>query len=269
MHRRTAIRLLLSAGISTLWGGPPAAKASMIITGSFETNGDVGFINSPVGFSIAFGNQGSIAQMDGFVNVPTVDFGNGVGISRQLTDGAPANLGYTFEASQPTANQLRLTYRFVNNTGSVLPAFQFLFFVDGDIGGDFANEWATMAGVSGSPVSSYQAGDPQLSSIFSNLQNGTLSNTNDRPAGSPGDTAMALGFLFGDLSIGQTAEFQILLSDDGSSTGPYSMTQHDPEFTDTLTLSAGVPEPGTQALLALGLSALVIGGWRRRPTHKG
>src|SRR5260370_27783348 len=114
-------------GILALFWGAGAARANMIVTGPLQPNGDVGFVSSQSN-SIVFGIgcpsgsncQGSIYQMDGFVNVPDYDFGDGPGMSHQLTNGAPAGIGYTFNASQPTADQLLLTYTFINNTAQAL-----------------------------------------------------------------------------------------------------------------------------------------------------
>ena len=115
--------------------GSPPARADIVVQGSFGPNGDVGFVNSPPSLSITFGGdgQGQIAQMDGFINVAGQDLnnsGSGFGTSAQLTYGPPPGLAYTFSASQPTADQLLLTYQFVNNTGSSLSGFQFIPYVN-------------------------------------------------------------------------------------------------------------------------------------------
>lgn len=108
----------------------PLANAQITVNGSFGPNGDVGFPNSPPGLSITFGTaaqSGAVYQMDGFVHATGVDFGNGAGVSRQLMDGPPPGLDYLFQASQPTPNQLKLSYLFTNNTGMALPDFEFLY----------------------------------------------------------------------------------------------------------------------------------------------
>jgi hypothetical protein len=145
-----------------------------------------------------------------------------------------------------------------------------MYFVDPDIGSNndlsYLNEWATAAGTSGFGLTTYQVGDPQNSSMFVNLDNGTLYSTSDPNGnGEPsmsqsGNVSMALGFSFGDFGIGNTATFQVLLSDDGSTIGSYSLTDHNPVYTtDTLTLSGiVVPEPSSQALLGAGLIALAL-----------
>src|ERR1700694_421909 len=167
---QTAFRILALIWITLIWTVSGVAQVG--VAGTLQPNGDVGFVTSPSN-SIVFGVgcsslgpdcQGSIFQMDGFVNVPNYDFGNGSGASWQLTNGAPTGIGYTFTSFQPIADQLLLTYSFVNNTSQNLPGFQFLYYADPDIGSNFADEWATVTGLPGFGLTSYQVGDPSLSS---------------------------------------------------------------------------------------------------------
>jgi len=248
---------------------PLGARADVVVSGSFGPNGDVGFVHSPPGLSITFGNDnmGSIFQMDGFVNASNINWSGGVtgsdpnGTSGQLTDGPPAGIGYNFMATQPTVHELLLNYTF-HNTGPDAQGFQFMYYVDPDTG--LGNEWATSAGTAGFGLTTYQVGDPQSSSIFFNLDNGTLNNVNDYPSMSQtGNVAMALGFSFGDFAPGNTAAFQVLLSDDGSKIGSFSLTDH---TVDLLTLSGQivVPEPSSFVLFGAGLAALVIAYRKRR-----
>jgi hypothetical protein len=260
------VLVVVSVSVSLL--SPITARGDIVVNGSFGPNGDVGFVTSPPNLSITFGVQsmGSIYQMDGFVNAPGQDLGSGPGVSADLANGSPTGIGYTFGESQPTAHQLLLNYNFTNNTGVALPGFQFLYFVDPDIGPNFADETATLKGTLGTPSpSSFQIGDPSLSSIFTNLLAGTLNNVNGLPPGTPGDVSIALGFSTGTLAVGATASFDVLLSDDGSSLGNFSITQNDPVFTsDFLTVSGiAVPEPSTWALLTVGGTITLISRARR------
>ena len=160
-----------------------------------------------------------------------------------------------------------LTYTFINNTAQALTNFQFLYYADPDIGPDFTDEWATVTGSPGFGLTSYQVGDPTFSSMFTNLDNGTLSNMNEQPATNPGDVSTALGFRLASLNIGGAATFRVLMSDDLSSIGSFILTQHDSVYTDnTLTWSGElvVPEPSSLALFGMGLLALALIIYRKR-----
>ena len=54
-------------------------------------------------------------------------------------------LSYSFSSSQPTADQLLLTYQFANISGAALPGFQFLQYTDPDVGSGLG-ESATVNG---------------------------------------------------------------------------------------------------------------------------
>lgn len=172
----------------------------------------------------------------------------------------PAGISYAFSAGQPTADQLVLSYQFRNTSGGVLPGFQFLSFVDGDIGPNFTDESTAVTGVlgtggAGSGATSFQVGDPSSSTLFTNLVNGTLNNTNDFLPPSAGDVATGLGFTFGDLAPGDAVRFDILLSDNASTLGSLAVNQSDPVFvTDAPTVSGSItslPEPSMVGVIAL------------------
>ena len=232
--------------VVAIWlGWMSAASGAIVVSGSFGPNGDVGFVNSPPDLAISFGTsgQGAIYQLDGFVNVAGENLnnsGSGFGTSADLSYGVPAGISYAFSAGQPTADQLVLSYQFRNTSGGVLPGFQFLSFVDGDIGPNFTDESTAVTGVlgtggAGSGATSFQVGDPSSSTLFTNLVNGTLNNTNDFLPPSAGDVATGLGFTFGDLAPGDAVRFDILLSDNASTLGSLAVNQSDPVFvTDAL-----------------------------------
>jgi hypothetical protein len=254
---------------------PLSARADVVVNGSFGPNGDIGFVTSPPNLSVTFGGdgQGSIYQMDGFVNVPGKDFGSGPGQSADLAngpptnaDGSPSGLGFSFSATQPTAQQLLLSYSFVNNTGAALNGFQFLYFLDAQVGANFTNQSATVNGSPGLPnPTSYQVGDPSLSTIFTNLMNGTLSNTNDFPPPTVGDVSMALGFSVASLANNQSVTFDVLLSDDSTHLGNFFINQTSPDIpSDILTVSGSVvPEPASILSLTIG-TLLSLGYLARR-----
>jgi len=257
------------------WTGSPPARAGIVVDGSFGPNGDVGFVNSPPTLSITFGgdSQGQIAQMDGFINVAgqNLNNGSGFGTSAQLTFGPPSGLSFSFSASQPTSDQLLLTYQFVNNTGASLPGFQFLPYVNPFFGSTNPDDFATVSGATATNPSagpsSFQVGDSSNSTIFTNVSFGTLDNSNGTtdPPTAGTNVAMALGFSAGTLGVGQTITFQVLLSDDGTSIGSLALTDQNPGYPgDTLTVSGvqvgAVPEPSGIILLGLGSLGVLTAG---------
>jgi hypothetical protein len=259
MSYQSAFRILALIGTTLV------ARANVVVTGSFGPNGDVCMNSTSPCPSITFGpdNMGSIFQMDGFVNASNINWGGSgsdtSGTSRELVDGPPPGVSLTFTDTQPTANQLLLIYTF-HNTGPDAQGFQFMYYVDPDT--LTGNDWATAAGTSGFGLTTYQVGDPSLSPIFTNLDNGTLFPTSNAAGNAypsmtqTGNVAMALGFSFGDLSPGSTAAFQVLMSDDGSRIGSYSLTDH---TVDVLTISGQiVPEPSSLALLGVSLVGLAL-----------
>ena len=272
-RNRLPIRIIGSGLVLAVmgWASLPAAQAGIVVQGSFGPNGDLGFINSPSSLAITFGGdgQGQIAQMDGFINVAGQNLnnsGSGFGTSAQLTYGPPTGLTYTFSASQPTADKLLLTYQFVNNTGSTLSGFQFMPYVNPFFGSTTPNDFATVTGsTAANPLvgpSTYQVGDANSSTIFTNVLFGTLDNTNGttNPPTAGTNVAMALGFTESTLGIGQTVTFQVLLSDNGTSIGSLALTDQNPGYPgDTLTLSGqAVPEPSGILLLTMGSLGTLI-----------
>ncbi|MFO0953615.1 MAG: PEP-CTERM sorting domain-containing protein [Isosphaeraceae bacterium] len=266
-------RLAASAALAAVLAAWPAApaRADITVVGGFTSTGDIGFTpaTSPPSLSVTFGTGlGSIYQMDTFVNAPADDFGVGTGVSQQLSNGPIAQLATTFNATQLDANNLQLDYTYRNVSGSLITGLKLFYYIDPDIavpGATAPADFATVAGAPGSPpfAASYQVGDPQLSTIFTNLLAGTLSNTNDVPSTSPGDVSMALGFNIGNLAAGATATLRVLLSDNGRSLpGGLVLTERNnaPAASgDVLTVSGlasvAVPEPSPLALA--GLAALV------------
>jgi hypothetical protein len=270
--RQTAIAALALLGL--LVG---ESRADITLTGSFGPYGDIAIAPTSPNLTVNFGTQqqGLISGLNAYLNVTGVDYsgGSGLGNSADLSNGPPGGIGYTFSETQPTVHQLLLSYTFTNNTGSLLPSFQFLQYTDADIGPNFADESATINGISntgGTNPHTYQVGNPDLSSIFTNLGAGTLNNVNDFPSfAQAGDVSIAIGFYHQGLGVGESATFQVLLSDDGSTLGNFSITQNDPVYpSDSLTISAfTIPEPSSWLLMAAGLATGVgaFGRFRLAP----
>ena len=176
---------------------------------------------------------------------------------RQLTNGPPTGLAYNFSFTQPTPDQLLLTYQFINNGPMALTGFQFMAYVNPFFGTTNPEDYATVAGsLATSPglgPQNYQVGDSSSSNIFTNLLFGTLDDTNGAPTPVPGtNVAMAIGFNLGTLAVGQGTFARILLSDDGTSIGSLAITDQNPLYPgDSLTMS-GVPEPSGIVLLGIG-----------------
>jgi hypothetical protein len=271
-----------------LWAGAPAAMAGgIVINGSFGPNGDIGFVNSPPDLSISFGadDQGQIGpisgngQMDAFINAAGENWNqygsdSGFGTATQMTYGPPPGIAYAFAATQTGPDTLYMFYTFTNNTGSALSNFQFMPYVNPFFGTTVPDDYATVKGsTSSNPqlgAQTYQAGDANTSSIFTNVNFGALNNTNSASSPIEGvNVAMALGLTIGTFNAGQTVTFEVLLSDNDTSIGNLSIIDQNPNYPgDTLTLSALqiVPEPSSIVLLGIGsLGALAWGvGHRRR-----
>ena len=81
-----------------------------------------------------------------------------------------------------------------------------------------------------------------------------LSNNNDLSTPTPtSDVSFALGFNVGTLANGATTTIEVLLSDDGSSLGQFSITEVAPGSNDGLTISGAiVPEPTSLVMVSIG-----------------
>lgn len=169
---------------------------------------------------------------------------------------------------------------FVNTTGSTLSNVNFFGFLDADIDRDvntFFNEYGVYVSLSlpaGAPggaigATSWQIDEPGFvfGTILNDLAAGSLRNDNFVPSSAPDDVSLALGFPIGDLTPGQTATLTLRLSP----TTIGGLQQIDPDSESGFHLNGyaaigalqeplpgGVPEPGTWALCAAGVSVLLL-----------
>jgi hypothetical protein len=141
--------------------------------------------------------------------------------------------------------------------------------VNGPNGNTFFNEIGKVNG-SAATGQSYQLDDPwNNGSIFTNVNAGTLDNTNHSTE--PNDVSMAIGWNF-NLLAGETANLTFNLTD-GAVPGGFFLEQYDPDskasinFSSSLDIRGGgtnpVPEPSTIFLLCAGLAGLSLYARRR------
>jgi hypothetical protein len=205
------------------------------------------------------GSGGFAEEIDAFV-LPA----GAAAATRLSAGGAPSDLAPAFGASlSADATDLLLAYEFTNTGASPLAGLTFLSYFDGEIDetlNTFYNEFATTSGAL-AIGENYEVDEPGyvFGDIFANAQAGTLDGTNALPAGSPDDVAMSLSFAIGLLSPGQTARFEILLSEDGDTLGGFAIHQTDVDVRSTTVITYSgaafvVPEPATALLLGAGLA---------------
>jgi hypothetical protein len=248
---RGGCRLLISLAIAAF-----AVPASAIVVQPLTPTGTYLRAGAP---SFQIGSGGFVEEIDAFV-LPA-----GAAATTQLSDGAaPADLALAFSATlSADTTDLLLAYEFTNTGASPLAGLTFLSYFDGEIDetlNTFYNEFATTSGALGSGEN-YEVDEPGyvFGDVFAHAQAGALDGTNALPAGSPDDVAMSLSFAIGLLSPGQTARFEILLSEDGDTLGGFAIHQHDVDVRSTTVITYSgaafvVPEPATALLLGAGMA---------------
>ncbi len=244
-----ALVLLIAAAVGS--------EAQAIAVAPLTANGT--YVRPPGPPSFQIGSGGFVEELDAFV-LPA-----GAAAATQLsTSAVPTGLALSFSATlSGDATDLLLAYEFTNTAAAPLASLTFLSYFDAEIDetlNTFFNEYAATTGALASGQS-YEIDEPGFvfGDIFSNAQAGALDGTNGVPAASPDDVAMALSFAIGLLNPGQTARFEILLSEDGDTLGGFAIHQHDVDVrSSTIITYSGaasvVPEPGTVLLLGAGLA---------------
>ena len=255
----------------------PAARSDAVTITPFGDNGEGGSSN---GQSSTIGSDGTVFEVDGFVNIGGRDLnGGGFGTSAQLSkDALPSGLDFTFDATLSSdSTDLTLSYSFTNNTASDLIDFQFLSFVDADIADmTFDSFWDESASTSGflAEGQNFEVDEPgyMFGDIFDNVRLGTLDGDNAVPWDSPEDVAMALSFGLPVLGSGETYRVDIMLSEDGGFLGTFVIDQGDPNLATTIsysgTASVASPMPEPSSLILFGAGSLLVGRALRRRTVK-
>ncbi len=265
---RHGLSLACSLGLTLLL----ANTAQAIGVSAFGPGGQGGTLN---GQTFDVGAGGSVFDMDAFLHV------GGAGQQLSQAGSTVAGLGFQFAAAlSADTTDLTLSYTFSNSSAASINNISFTSFLDAEIDeavNTFFNEYATASG----PLAlgqNYEADEPgyAFGNLFQNAQAGALDGTNGVPQGSPDDVAMGLQFDIGTLVSGQNAVVRLMISEDGSSLGGFSLTQQDsdPGSTTAITYSGqavlstppgpnpGIPEPSAALAFAVG-GVLVLRGLRR------
>lgn len=249
LGRFSALLLLLAAAA--------ASDAQAIVAAPFTASGT--YVRPPGPPTFSIGSGGFVEEIDAFV-LPA-----GAAAATQLSSSpAPIGLALSFGTSlSADTTDLLLAYEFTNTSALPLAGLTFLSYFDAEIDetlNTFFNEYAETTGALAAGQD-YEVDEPGFTfgDIFSNAQAGALDGTNAVPAASPDDVSMALSFAIGLLNPGQTARFEILLSEDGDALGGFAIRQRDvdPRSSTVITVSGAasiVPEPGTVVLLGAGLA---------------
>jgi hypothetical protein len=242
-----------------------AAGAQAIVAQPFSANGTYLRTGTP---SFQIGAGGFVEEIDAFLA------GAGANASQLSSQAPPSGLSVTFASIlSADATDLRLVYDVTNVGVDALAQVRFVSFFDAEIDetlNTFFDEFAETHGVL-APAQGFEVDEPGFvfGDILDNARAADLDDTNAVPEGAPDDVSMALAFAIANLAPGQTARFELLVSEDGDSIGSFALRQLDvdPRSSATSITFSGVasivPEPSTALLIALGAAALALRRGRR------
>lgn len=241
------------AGLACLLLLLAPATSRAITAGAFTASGTyLRPSGAPSPFTI--GSGGAVEEIEAFLAGPEGP------VARLSSDAPPAGVALSFQSIlSPDATDLRLVYEITNLSVVATPAnFRFVSFVDAEIDealNTFFNEYAETEGALAAGRS-FEIDEPGFvfGDIFDNARAANLDGTNAVPSSAPEDVSMALAFTILNLAPGQTARFELMLSEDGDSLGGFAIRQRDADArSDTVITFSGVgsivPEPGTAALI--------------------
>lgn len=270
--RRTAIRLVCCGAV---W---MAAELSAMNVGPFGPNGQGGSKN---GQTFQIGAGGSVHELDAFLAVDGWDLnGSLVGTSAPLSSHSPPpGLTYGFSSALSNGTDLVLTYDFLNQSSGGFTNLRFAVLLDVEIDQEtntFFNEYGRVVGTPGEDASDadpdlWQIDEPGFAggTLFSNLFQGSLNNSNSIPQSAPNDVALALGFYLGTLQPGESNRVRILISEAGNKLGNFALEQldTDPHSATLITLSGQAQTNGVSSIFgdSAGLANLSF-TWRLKPS---
>ncbi|RIL07310.1 MAG: hypothetical protein DCC71_03660 [Proteobacteria bacterium] len=247
-----------------------AAEAAAIDAQPFTASGTyLRGAGEPPSFQIGAG--GFVEEIEAFLAGP----GDALA-ARLSSEPPPAGLALAFASIlSADATDLLLRYDVTNTAAAPLAGITFVSFVDAEIDetlNTFFDEYAETQGALAAGQS-FEVDEPGFAfgDIFEHARAAALDGANAVPADAPDDVSMALAFTIASLAPGQTARFELLLSEDGDALGGFRIRQRDvdPRSPTAITFSGSasiVPEPGSALLCAAGVGLLAA---RRRAARRG
>jgi len=221
-----------------------------VFSASFTPFGPTGEGGVTNGQAFAVGGAGEVFELDSFLLIEGTDLnGDTLGVAARVSrDSLPPGLeiSFTSRLSEDTTD-VTLTYTVTNTSAAVIPGVRFYSYLDVEIAqteNTFYNEYGRRLGTAGSgdadpAPDSWEIDEPgfQHGDLTERLLLGALGNENQIPNNEKDDVAMAVGFELGALQPTESAQIEILISEDGDTLGALTLIQRDSE-TDHSTVIA-------------------------------